>query len=141
MTIISHILSFWACSTRNNPKDFKAYQKHSKQNANVSTPQGAIMILGTFLQAIATIASMLFNLYIWILIIATLISWVRPDPYNPIVQVLYRLSEPVFAKVRKLIPTNIGGLDFAPLIVIVALKFIDLTLIQILYKFAKAYNA
>ena len=90
------------------------------------------MILGTFLQAIATIASMLFNLYIWILIIATLISWVRPDPYNPIVQVLYRLSEPVFAKVRKLIPTNIGGLDFAPLIVTVALKFIDLTLVQIL---------
>ncbi|MBR2111696.1 YggT family protein [Helicobacter sp. TUL] len=99
------------------------------------------MILGTFLQAIATIASMLLNLYIWILIIATLISWVRPDPYNPIVQVLYRLSEPVFARVRKLIPTNIGGLDFAPLIVIVALKFIDLTLIQILYRFAKAYNA
>ncbi|WP_394995646.1 YggT family protein [uncultured Helicobacter sp.] len=95
------------------------------------------MVLSTFLQAIATIASMLLNLYIWILIIATLLSWVRPDPYNPIVQVLYRLSEPVFTKVRGLIPTNIGGLDLAPLIVIVALKFIDLTFIRILENFAQ----
>lgn len=95
------------------------------------------MVLATFLQAIATIASMLLNLYIWILIIATLLSWVRPDPYNPIVQVLYRLSEPVFAKVRRLIPTNIGGLDLAPLIVIVGLKFIDLTFIRILDNFAQ----
>ncbi|WP_394959711.1 YggT family protein [uncultured Helicobacter sp.] len=95
------------------------------------------MVIATFIQAIATIISMLLNLYIWILIIATLLSWVRPDPYNPIVQVLYRLSEPVFAKVRKIIPTNIGGLDIAPLIVIVALKFIDLTLVKILYSFAQ----
>lgn len=95
------------------------------------------MVIATFVQAIATIISMLLNLYIWILIIATLLSWVRPDPYNPIVQVLYRLSEPVFAKVRKIIPTNIGGLDIAPLIVIVALKFIDLTLVKILYNFAQ----
>ncbi|WP_394953826.1 YggT family protein [uncultured Helicobacter sp.] len=95
------------------------------------------MVIATFIQAIATIISMLLNLYIWILIIATLLSWVRPDPYNPIVQVLYRLSEPVFAKVRKIIPTNIGGLDIAPLIVIVALKFIDLTLVKILYNFAQ----
>ncbi|HIV48752.1 YggT family protein [uncultured Helicobacter sp.] len=95
------------------------------------------MVLATFLQAIATIASMLLNLYIWILIIATLLSWVRPDPYNPIVQVLYHLSEPVFAKVRRLIPTSIGGLDLAPLIVIVGLKFIDLTFIRILDNFAQ----
>ncbi|WP_304382816.1 YggT family protein, partial [uncultured Helicobacter sp.] len=52
------------------------------------------MVLGTFLDAIAVILSMLLNLYVWIIVIATLVSWVRPDPFNPIVQLLNRLTQP-----------------------------------------------
>ncbi|WP_457595068.1 YggT family protein, partial [Hydrogenimonas sp.] len=54
------------------------------------------MILSTFVQAFAQILHMVISIYIWVVIIAALVSWVRPDPYNPIVQTLYRLTEPVY---------------------------------------------
>ncbi len=75
---------------------------------------------------------MIISLYIWVVIIAALISWVRPDPYNPIVQTLNRLTEPVYAYIRRYIPTVIGGIDLAPIIVILALQFIELLLSNIL---------
>lgn len=84
------------------------------------------------------IVSMLINLYVWVIVIAALISWVRPDPYNPIVQVLNRLTQPLYARLRSIIPTAINGIDFAPLIVAVLLKFIDLSLVQILANYAKS---
>ncbi|RDU59382.1 YggT family protein [Helicobacter marmotae] len=95
------------------------------------------MVLATFLHAIATILSMLINLYIWIIVIAALISWVRPDPFNPIVQLLNRLTQPLYAKLRKFIPTTISGIDFSPLIVAVVLKFIDLSLVRLLAQAAQ----
>ena len=90
------------------------------------------MILATFLNAIVEIVHILINAYMWIVIISALISFVRPDPYNQIVQILYRLTEPVFMQVRRILPTIFNGIDFSPLIVIIFLKFIDLFLIGIL---------
>ena len=94
------------------------------------------MVLSTFIQALAQILSMVINIYIWVVIIAALISWVRPDPYNPIVQILYKLTEPLYAKIRRVIPTIIGGLDLTPILVILALKFIDLFVVQLLFSLA-----
>ena len=94
------------------------------------------MVLSTFIQAVAQIMSMAINIYIWIVIIAALISWVRPDPYNPIVQILYKLTEPVYAKIRRFIPTIISGIDITPIIVILALQFINLFFLFFLYSFA-----
>jgi YggT family protein len=66
------------------------------------------------------------NLYIWIIIIAALISFVRPDPYNPIVQVLHRLTEPVFAFIRQKMPFVVfSGIDLSPLVIILGLQLID----------------
>ncbi|MCI5968516.1 YggT family protein [Helicobacter sp.] len=96
------------------------------------------MILSTFIQAFAQILSMAINIYIWIIIIAALISWVRPDPYNPIVQILYRLTEPLYTKIRRIIPTSIGGVDLTPILVILVLKFIDLFVVQLLFEFARS---
>ena len=95
------------------------------------------MVVGTLLNAVAMILSMLINLYVWVIVIAALVSWVRPDPYDPIVQVLNRLTQPLYARLRSIIPTAINGIDFAPLIVAVLLKFIDLSLVQILLNYAK----
>ena len=95
------------------------------------------MVVGTLLNAVAMILSMLINLYVWVIVIAALVSWVRPDPYNPIVQVLNRLTQPLYARLRSIMPTAINGIDFAPLIVAVLLKFIDLSLVQILLNYAK----
>ncbi|CAM2865841.1 YggT family protein [Helicobacter burdigaliensis] len=94
------------------------------------------MVLSTFIQAVAQILSMVINLYIWVIIIAAIISWVRPDPYNPIVQILYKLTEPLYAKIRRVIPTVISGVDLTPLIVLLCLKFIDLFIIRLLLNFS-----
>ncbi|MCR6594230.1 YggT family protein [Campylobacter insulaenigrae] len=78
--------------------------------------------------SLVQIFSLIIDIYVWIIIISALISWVRPDPYNPIVQILYRLSEPAYALVKRLIPTTIGSIDLAPLIIILLLKFIQIFL-------------
>ena len=57
------------------------------------------MVLSTLIEALAQILSMVINIYIWVVIIAALITWVRPDPYNPIVQILYKLTEPLYDSV------------------------------------------
>lgn len=95
-----------------------------------------MMVLQTLLTAVAEILSMVITIYIWVVIIAALISWVRPDPYNPIVQILGRLTEPVYDFIRRYIPTVISGVDVAPIIVILGLKFIDLFVVRLLYGLA-----
>lgn len=95
-----------------------------------------MVVFSTFIAAVAKILSMAINAYIWVVIIAALISWVKPDPYNPIVQVLYRLTEPVYSFIKRYIPTVIGGLDLAPLIVIFGLQFLDLFLVNLLVRVA-----
>jgi len=73
----------------------------------------------------------IINLYMWVVIIAALITWVNPDPSNPIVQILRRLTEPVYKKMREFFPTVINGIDFAPLILILILQFISQILIRL----------
>ena len=90
----------------------------------------------TFIYAVGSILHQIINLYIWVVIIAALISWVRPDPYNPIVQILYRLTEPVYAFIRRFIPTVISGIDLAPFILIIALQFVDLFFVKLIMSFA-----
>ncbi len=96
------------------------------------------MILATFIQAIAQILSMVINIYIWIVIISALLTWVNPDPSNPIVQILRRLTEPVYAFVRRYIPTTIGGIDLSPIIIILGLQFLDLFLVRVLFNLAQS---
>ncbi|MDA7816762.1 YggT family protein [Sulfurimonas sp.] len=79
-------------------------------------------ILIEIVQGLGSIIIGLVNVYIWVVIIAALLSFVSPDPYNPIVQFLYRITNPAYSFVRKYIKTNFNGLDLAPLIIIVALQ-------------------
>lgn len=89
------------------------------------------MIDALFTSIFTLVFSIIF-LYKWVVIIAALLTWVRPDPYNPIVQLLYRLTEPVYAYMRRYIPTVFGGMDLAPLILIFILIFIE-TLLRNLF--------
>ena len=66
-----------------------------------------MIVLATLIEAFATILHTVINIYIWVIIIAALITFVRPDPYNPIVQILSRLTNPVYSFIRKLVPTLI----------------------------------
>ena len=89
-------------------------------------------MIDALLSSFLTIFFTVIFLYKWIVIISALLTWVRPDPYNPIVQMLYRLTEPVYAKMRQYIPTTFGGMDLAPLILISALIFLETFLQKVL---------
>jgi len=82
-------------------------------------------MIDALISSFLTILFSIIFLYKWVVIISALLSWVKPDPYNPIVQMLYRLTEPVYAKIRQTIPTVFGGVDLAPLILIFALVFLE----------------
>ena len=71
------------------------------------------------------VAHLVIQIYVWIIIIRALISWVSPDPFNPIVRFLYRLTEPVLRPVRRSLPTYQIGLDLSPLLVILGLEIVD----------------
>ena len=80
------------------------------------------------LVGIGSIVISLINVYIWVIIIAALLSFVNPDPFNPIVQFLYRVTNPAYDFVRRFMRTDFNGLDFAPLIIIIALQIVIIIL-------------
>jgi YggT family protein len=94
-----------------------------------------MFILGNFLAALAGVLDIVLTIYMYIVIIAALITWVNPDPYNPIVRFLYSVTEPVFSAIRSRLPMPAVGIDFTPIIVILAIiflrQFLVLTLKQV----------
>lgn len=64
-------------------------------------------------------------IYMWIVIIAAVITWIEPNPYNPIVRFLSSVTEPVFDWVREHLPVMLGGIDFSPMVVIFAIMFLQ----------------
>jgi YggT family protein len=85
---------------------------------------------------IAKVLDIFLELYMWTIIIRALISWVNPDPYNPIVQVLTRITEPVLRPIRKLAPPFKVGIDLSPLIATLIIIFLQYALVKNLYRFA-----
>jgi len=89
------------------------------------------------LVAIASVIDLALNIYMWLIIARALISWVNPDPYNPIVRFLYNVTEPVLSYLRRRVPVVMGGLDLSPLIVILAIFFLRLFLVPTLHDWAR----
>ena len=94
--------------------------------------------LASIVMGIGGIFHSLLTIYIWVIIIAALLSWVRPDPYNPIVQFMTRITQPAYDLVRRLMPTTFNGIDFAPMIIIIGLQVIDIILINLLNALASS---
>ena len=86
-------------------------------------------VIGNFLAALAAVLNMLLSAYMWIIIIRALISWVSPDPYNPIVQFLRSATDPLLYRVRRWLPVSFSGIDFSPIIVIAAIYFLQVFLV------------
>jgi YggT family protein len=97
-----------------------------------------MFLLANFLEAAASIVNMLLTLYMWIVVARALISWVSADPYNPIVRFLYAATEPVLYRLRRRLPLYAGGIDFSPIIVFVAIIFLQQFLVQSLYDLARS---
>ncbi|MCL4546819.1 MAG: YggT family protein [Deltaproteobacteria bacterium] len=75
---------------------------------------------------IFNIISIILTVYMWIIIIKALVSWVNPDPYNPIIRFLDDVTEPVLRKVRAIIPIGNIGIDLSPIIVIFAIYILQM---------------
>ncbi|MGH7804910.1 MAG: YggT family protein [Candidatus Binatia bacterium] len=95
-----------------------------------------MFLISNLLTAFAAILGTLLTVYTWILIARAVISWVSPDPYNPIVRFLYNVTEPVLYRVRRLVPSVFGGIDLSPLILIFALQFLQIFLVRSLHDLA-----
>ncbi len=93
-------------------------------------------IIGFFLSALAKVLGIALNLYMWIVIIRALLSWVNPDPYNPIVQFLHSVTDPVLYRIRQMLPMSGMGIDFSPIIVILLIVFLQEFLVKSLHVMA-----
>jgi YggT family protein len=89
-----------------------------------------MFVAGNFVLALARLLEIAITAYIWIIIARALLSWVNPDPYNPIVRFLHRVTEPVLRPIRYRLPTLSMGLDLSPLVVILVLYFLDAFLVS-----------
>jgi len=88
--------------------------------------------MNAILISILQFIDLIIGLYIWVVIIAALITWVQPNPYNPIVRFLWNVTEPIYAYIRRYIPTNFGGIDIAPIILILGLEFLQILINNII---------
>jgi len=96
-----------------------------------------MFVLSNFLIAVATILNIALTLYMWLIIGRAVISWVNPDPYNPIVRFLYSVTDPVLYAIRRRLPLFFGGFDFTPILVILAIIFLKSFLVETLFQMAR----
>ncbi len=90
-----------------------------------------MFVAANLLETLAQVLNAILNIYTWVLIIRVLISWVSPDPFNPIVQFLIRATDPVLEPARRIIPT-IGPLDISPIVVLLVLQALQHFLVRTL---------
>jgi len=96
-----------------------------------------MFIMGNFINAVAIIIDYLLTAYTWIIIAQAILSWVRPDPYSPIVRFLYAVTEPVLRPIRRRMPTALGGFDFSPMVVILLIIFLQHFVVDSLRQLAR----
>lgn len=96
-----------------------------------------MFVLSNIFAGLTSIVDNVIWLYTWLIIIGAVLSWIRPDPYNPIVRTIYALTEPVLWRVRRLLPfLYINGIDLSPVAVILALQFLSIALVRTLARLA-----
>jgi YggT family protein len=93
-----------------------------------------MFVFGNIILGAARVLGVLLNIYMWVIIIRALISWVNPDPYNPIVQFLTKATEPALRPLRKLVPAWKLGIDLSPLIAILIIYFLEIAVVDTLVR-------
>ena len=93
--------------------------------------------MGNIVYGIAWILGNILTIYFYIVIASAIISWVSPDPYNPIVRFLRTVTEPAYFYIRKYIPfVRVGGLDLSPIVLIMLIEFLKFAIVRNLYHMA-----
>lgn len=93
------------------------------------------MVTNSLLLALATVVDVLFTIFFYLVLIRALLSWVNPDPYNPVVRFIVRATEPVMAPARRIIPP-ISGFDLSPIVVLLLIQVVKNLLVSLLYNMA-----
>ena len=93
-------------------------------------------IVGYFLMAAAKVMDIVLILFMWIVIARAVLSWVNPDPYNPIVRFIHNVTEPVMYPIRAKLPINFGGIDFSPIIIFLVIIFLRTFVVNSLLQMA-----
>lgn len=98
-----------------------------------------MFVISNLLVALAGVIRIILTIAYWLILIRALLSWVNPDPYNPIVQFLYKTTEPILYPIRKILPTNFRiGIDISPIIAFLLILFLRAFLVSTLYDLAIA---
>ncbi len=95
-----------------------------------------MFVIKNIIIAIANVTDILLTVYMWLIIGRAIISWVNPDPYNPIVRFLYSVTEPVLKRARRLIPPIGGTIDISPIVVLILITFLKQALVRSLLELA-----
>lgn len=98
-----------------------------------------MFVMGNLLIATAQVLNILLTLLLWVVIIRALISWVNPDPYNPIVQFLRKITDPLLDPIQRIVPAA-GGMDFSPLILILGIYFLQSFLVTTLIQLGRSLH-
>ena len=93
-----------------------------------------MFVMSNLLAAVAKVVDIALTIFMWIIIARAILSWVSPDPYNPIVRFIHNVTEPVLYQIRRRIPLNFGGIDFSPIIVLLAVIFLQRFVVQSLFE-------
>ena len=93
-----------------------------------------MFVIGNLLKAVAVVLNYVLHFYMWIVIARAVLSWVNPDPYNPIVRFIHNITEPVLYRIRTKLPLDFGGIDFSPIIVILGIIFLQNFVVSSLFR-------
>ncbi|MDQ6981082.1 MAG: YggT family protein [Ghiorsea sp.] len=97
-----------------------------------------MFILGYLLQAISAVLGIALNIAMIVIIARAILSWVSPDPYNPIVRIINQLSEPILFPIRRRVP-YMGGIDWSPILALMIIYFLDIFLVQTLDRLGASF--
>lgn len=100
-----------------------------------------MFVVGNFISALANLINFVLGAYMWVIVGRAIISWVNPDPYNPIVRFLYDITEPVLSRIRRIIPfSSAAGIDFSPMILILVILFLQSFVVPTLHGIARSFG-
>jgi YggT family protein len=99
-----------------------------------------MFVMSNLLAAVAKVLDIALTIFMWIVIARAILSWVSPDPYNPIVRFIHNITEPVLFQIRRRIPISFGGIDFSPILVLLVVIFIQRFVVQSLYELARTLH-
>ncbi len=100
-----------------------------------------MFIFGNFINSLATLINFVLSAYMWIIVARAIISWVNPDPHNPIVRFLHQVTDPLLNRIKRIIPfTSAAGIDFSPMILILVILFLQSFLVPTLHGIARSFG-